>query len=180
MSAKTVNERTAQTSGEEGMVAYSKLQAAMMDNTDIPHVPVLLLPKLDGLAETLKKHIAFLARPKVETAPVAAAFALLQLCTANGPMSRQTAFILSDLFANLRELARACTTVSSAPNSSSPSAKLAGDSSQVISTQASGFEPSTQLSNVGACGKLKQLCDLVGEQECAGIVEFWQEEWTID
>lgn len=125
-SARSVNEKTtSQPSGEDGVVAYTKLQAALFDYADIPHIPILLLPSLDGLPGLLKSHIATVTKPKPRPQPQVTPFDLLQLCTANPPMPQQTAFILSDLFPNLRELAAACTAVSSVPNSSSPSVSRA-------------------------------------------------------
>lgn len=182
VSAKDLKENavTPQAPDDDGIVAYSKLQATLTDHAEIPCVPVLLLAKLESLPEVLMKHVGYLSRPKQRASPPTTPFALLQLCTASPPMSQHTAFILSDLFADLRELAAVCTAVSSAPNSSSPSVRAAGLSSQPYSTQGGGMETGLQYSEGIALGKLKQLRDLVGEQECADIVDFWKEEWTID
>lgn len=169
-----------QTSSEAGVLAYSKLQATMMDHPEIPYIPILPLAKLDSITELLRKHVAYLSRPKQKSKPASTSFALLQLCTANPPMSQHTSYVVSDLFANLRELAAACTTVSSTPNSSSPSVRAAGFSTQMTGTQASGIDEDTQRSDDRAVAKLKQLRDLVGERECADVVDFWKEEWTID
>lgn len=180
-SAKNLNGNTGNPSpGQDGVIAYSKLQAAMMDHGDIPHIHVLPLTTLDALPELLKKHVAALSQPKQRAKPPTTPFTLLQMCTANPPMSQQTAFILSDLFPNLRELAVACASVSSAPISSSPSVRAAGFSSQVIGTQDTGRGMSTQYSADRAVNKLKQLRDLVGDQEVMDIVDFWKEEYTVD
>lgn len=170
----------------EGVYAYSRLQAELMDRTDVPNVPILPLATLGGLATLLKKHVASLTRaraPPTTTAPSATAFEALQLCTANPPMPQQTAYILSDLFANIKELAEVCTSVSSAPNSSSPSARAAALTGVAASSQMDDlYGASTQGTEIGdsAHVKLKRLRDLVGEQQCIDVVDFWKEEWTVD
>ena len=180
-SAKGLKEDTADVlSGQDGMIAYTKFQATLLDHGDIPHVPILPLTSLDTLPELLRKHVEALSQPPQKTKPPTTPFALLQLCTANPPMYQQTAFILSDLFPNLQELAKACTSVSSAPNSSSPSVRAVGGSFQVIGAQGSGLEMSMQYSDDRAASNMKQLRDLVGEQEFADIVDFWSEEYTVD
>ena len=152
-----------------------------MDHGDIPHVPILPIANLDSLPSLLEKHASALllpAPPKLSA--VAKPFERLQLCTANPPMSQQTAYILSDLFSSIRELAEACTNAGSAPQSSSPSARAAGLSSQIINGT---YEPSQSTSTQSydaASAKLKRLRDLVGDGECQDIVDFWAEEWTID
>lgn len=181
VSAKDMHNSGAATSVvEDGIGAYSKLQAVMMDNPDIPYIPTLLLSTVDGLAELLRKYTTSLNIPKQETKPTATSFELLRLCTANPPMPHQTAFYLSDLFSSLRELAAACTAVSSAPKPSSPSSRGAGFSSQITSTQGSGLGFNTTLSDDGAVTKLKRLRDLIGDKECADIVDFWKEEWVME
>lgn len=178
-SAKGIGEKdTSRHSGEDGVVAYTKLRAALLDYADIPHIPILLLTSPDSLSGLMKSHIASLTKPKPKQQPQVTPLHLLQLCTANPPMPQQTAFILSDLFPNLRELAVACTTASSGPNSSSLSVRAAGLSSQVTGSQ--GTQVSDTEGYDRALSKIKQLRDLVGEEQCAGIVEFWREEWTVD
>ncbi|KAK4550133.1 hypothetical protein LTR36_003100 [Oleoguttula mirabilis] len=177
------------TDDAEGVYAYSKVQAELMNKPDIPNIPVLPLASLEGLPALLRKHVANLTHVHTQshaaaaTPVVASPFELLQLCTANPPMPQQTAYILSDLFPNIKVLAETCTSVTSAPSSSSPSARaavLAGmdESSQMgdpygLSTQG------TEVSD-SAHGKLKTLRDLVGEQQCLDVVDFWREEWTVD
>ncbi|KAK5120359.1 hypothetical protein LTR85_006298 [Meristemomyces frigidus] len=179
---------TASNDDTEGVYAYTRLQAVLVNHADIPNLPILPLADLEGLAALLKKHVANFTRARTPqaqgTTAVATPFELLQVCTANPPMSQQTAYVLSDLFANIKELAEACTSVTSAPNSSSPSARaaalagLGGVSSQMDDP----YGPSTQETGLsdGAQGKLKKLRDLVGEQQCMDVVDFWREEWTVD
>ena len=162
----------------DSIYAYSKLQAEMMNHREIPHIPILPLATSDKLPHLLSNHVASLTRPARKQKPVATSFELLQLCTANPPMSQHTAFILSDLFTSLKDLAMTCSAVTSAPNSSSPSARAA--SSQVSGLYDLGLGTSTQDSDSTVTCKLKRLSDLVGEQECRSIVEFWKEEWVAD
>lgn len=150
-----------------GIHAYTKLQAEMMNHAQIPHVPILPLASIDGIARLLQTHVASLTRTVQPLPPLVNSFDLLMQCTVE-PMTQQTAFLLSDLFPTLRELSFACSSITSAPNSSSPS------------TGVPGFEASTQSFNPEATGKLKVLRDLVGEQACRHTVDFWKEEWTID
>lgn len=169
-----------QSDNVEGVYAYTKLQAELLNHGDIPHVPVLPLANLEGLPSLLEQHASALTRPPSKQSAVAKPFELLQLCTANPPMSQQTAYILSDLFCSIRELAEACTSAGSAPQSSSPSARAAGLSSQIINGT---YEPSQSTSTQScdaASAKLKRLRDLIGDRECQDIVDFWAEEWTID
>ena len=163
----------------KGMLAYSKLQAEMMNHTEIPYIPILPLCTLEGLPQLLNKHATNLTRTPPTQKPAATSFELLKLCTANPPMSEQTAYILSDLFVDLRDLAMTCLAVTSAPNSSSPSARAAV-SSQANGVYDLGLEMSTQESDITATGKLKRLRDLVGEQKFRDIVDFWKEEWIVD
>ncbi len=162
----------------EGVYAYSKLQAEMIHRSDIPYVTTLPLSSLEELPALLKRHIAHLSRPPLQQKPAATSFELLQLCTANPPMAQQTAFILSDLFTDLRDLATTCTTVNSAPDSSSPSERAG------LSQMSGAFDSSNGLSSqffeANATSKLKRLRDLVGDQECCDIVDFWKEEWLLE
>ncbi|KAK3719115.1 hypothetical protein LTR37_004679 [Vermiconidia calcicola] len=165
-------------SNVEGIHGYSKLQAETLNHSEIPYVPILPLCKPEGLADLLKKHIMSLTRPPPKQKAAATSFELLQLCTANPPMSQQAAFILTDLFTDLRDLARVCSSVGSAPSSSSPTARLAA--SQETGVPDLSLDMSTQGSDSSATNRLKRLRDLVGDQECQAVIDFWKEEWTVD
>lgn len=165
-------------SNVEGIHGYSKLQAEMINHSEVPYIPTLPLCKPEGLADLLKKHFTSLTRPPPNHKAMATSFELLQLCTANPPMSQQTAFILTDLFTDLRDLARACSSVGSAPNSSPPTARLA--TSQECDVPELSLDMSRQGADSSATHRLKRLRDLVGDQECQDIIDFWQEEWTVD
>ncbi|TKA83793.1 hypothetical protein B0A55_00058 [Friedmanniomyces simplex] len=162
-----------------GVYAYTLLQATLMDRSGIPYIPILPLATLASLPDLLKGHSTSWARslPKAISKPPTP-MDLLQLCTANPPMPQQTTYFLSDLFPNLRELAVACTSVSSAPASSSPSARAAAGLVSSQDTEILGL--GTQVSDAGGYGRLRRLRDLVGEQQCRDVVDFWQEEWTAD
>ncbi|KAK0818945.1 hypothetical protein LTR02_003296 [Friedmanniomyces endolithicus] len=166
-------------SSSDGMYAYTSLQAALMDRSDIPYIPILPLATLSTLPDLLKRDASSRARsPPKAISKLPRSLNLLRLCTANPPMPQQTAYMLSDLFPNLRDLAMACTNISSAPGSSSPSARAAA--SLLSSQDTEMFGMSTQASYAGGYGKLKRLRDLVGEQQCMDVVDFWREEWTAD
>jgi len=178
--------------GANGMFAYSKLQAALFSDAAIPHVPVLPLADVQGLPELLLKHVA--AREKAATsrhAPPhpavkgankpATPFDLLQLCTAEPPMAKHTALVAADVFTDLADLAAACTSVTTAPASSSPSRRASqGMSSQTSHAYGAESGWSTQRSTGGYGEKLKRLRILLGEKECQNLIDFWAEEWTLD
>lgn len=149
----------------------------MINHPEIPHVPTLPISSLDDLPALLKRHIAHLTRPPLQQKPAATAFELLQMCTANPPMAQQTAFILSDLFEDLRDLVATCTAAVEVSELSSPSARGMEQMSGVFD---SSDGASSQVFEASAAGKLKRLRDLVGDQECADIVDFWKEEWLLE
>ncbi|KAI7549527.1 hypothetical protein KC331_g3738 [Hortaea werneckii] len=178
----------------DGVMAWTKLQAELTNRSDIPYIPILPLTALDKLPQLLQKHVAALninspSHPLPKHS--AHTFDLLQQCTSNPPMDQQTAYCLSDVFANMAELATACTGISSVPQSSSPSARAAARASIEANSQFPANDlledPATWTSqdSSSAVGdgdgrtKLKQLRDLVGEKQCIEVVDFWKEEWLI-
>ncbi|GAB1740191.1 hypothetical protein NU219Hw_g5307t1 [Hortaea werneckii] len=174
----------------DGVMAWTKLQAELTNRSDIPYIPILPLTALDKLPQLLHKHIAALNSPSHPVPkPSANTFDLLQQCTSTPPMDRQTAYCLSDVFANMAELAAACTAISSAPQSSSPSARAAARASVEANSQFPANDmmedPATWTSQSSGVGdddgrmKLKQLRDLVGEKQCIEVVDFWKEEWLV-
>ncbi|OTA29373.1 hypothetical protein BTJ68_09877 [Hortaea werneckii EXF-2000] len=196
--AKKLAQQTAQLSADtergnvDGVVAWTKLQAELTNRSDIPYIPILPLTALCQLPQLVQKHVAALNTPS-HPAPKQSVntFDLLQQCTSNPPMDRQTAYCLSDLFVNMEELAAACTGISSAPQSSSPSARAAARASIEAGSyvQTDGLLddplPWTSQNGTSAIGddggrmKLKQMRDLVGEKQCIEVVDFWKEEWLI-
>ncbi|KAK4565493.1 hypothetical protein LTR86_004110 [Recurvomyces mirabilis] len=175
--------------GCAGMLAYAKLQAVLVDHYgSIPYIPIIPVPTLANLPEQVKNYVVNFTRPRRITAqpPLPSPFTLLQHCTTSPPMPQQTAYYLSDLFVNLKDLASACSSITSAPSSSSPSARAAGANSMLSSQDrnqaemydAYGNMPTSSESTEHA--KLKQLRDLLGEQQCRAIVDFWQEEYVMD
>lgn len=168
-----------------GMYAYTKLQATLFPDTSIPHVPILPLAEVEGLPDLLVKHAAALGRTgssnqaaqyRVRQQNGVTPFDLLQICTAEPPMARHTALVLADTFANLAELAAACTSVASAPVRASQDG-----SSQASFASRLDTEWSTQASTNqdDYAGKLTKLRTLLGEQECQNVIDFWAEEWTL-
>ena len=162
---------------EHAIAAYSKLQAEMISQTEIPYIPIRPILTIDELQTTIEKHIAA-SKPRVTKAmPSSTPFELLRFCTVRPPLSEQTAYLISDLFANLQDLASACSAVSSALDLSSPSARFAGfQSSQAYDVD---LGPSTQSTDSDAARKLKRLRDLVGGQDCQDVIDFWKSEWLF-
>ena len=74
-------------------------------------------------------------------------------------MREQTAFLLTDLFGDVKDLAQACVSEQVTPDSSMQA-------------------PSSDVS--GVQGVLEQLRDVLGEAECRDVVEFWREEWIVE
>jgi hypothetical protein len=175
VTAKQLNDGVA---NSEGVFAYSQLQAELINRPEIPTIPILPLSRIETVVDSLKRHITALSRSRVSNSSAATPFDLLQLCTASPPMSQQSAFILTDLFTDLRDLAMTCSASTSAPNSSSPSIRAA--SSQTTSIPDPSVTPQVRPSPASATCKLKKLRSLVGDQECQDIIDFWKEEWTLE
>lgn len=165
--------------GMAGVHAFTKLQVLLHENGEIPYITLLPLAKLGGLADLLRKHVASLAarisRVKQPTPPATTSFELLQLCTADPPMSQQHAYVLSDLFPRIRNLAVACTAESSQEEANAPSTDSAGDSSM-----ACGVEGGAGSGLTGDKWKLRDLRELLDEQVYRDTVDFWSAEWTVD
>lgn len=177
-SAKELTRNTISDAAEEdAIVAYSRLQAEMVNLAEIPYIPIRPIITMNELPTTIEKHVAASKAQPPKAKPSSTPFELLKLCTANPPMSESTAYIISEIFADLKDLSSACSVISSAPNSSSPSARA----SAFQSSQIYDFDTvlSTQSTGSDAARKLKRLRDLVGEQECQDIIDFWKEEWLL-
>lgn len=176
--------------GANGMYAYSKFQAALFSNAAIPHVPILPLADVQGLPELLVKHAA--AREKAATAKSTphlrvkgatkppTSFDLLQLCTAEPPMAKHTALVAADVFTDLGDLAAACTSVSTAPASSSPSVRASQGTSQASFSRGANLGWTHKGLRKGYDEKMKRLRTLVGEKESQNLIDFWAEEWTLE
>ncbi|KAI7369014.1 hypothetical protein KC336_g21052 [Hortaea werneckii] len=91
----------------------------------------------------------------------------------------------------MAELAAACTGISSAPQSSSPSARTAARASVAAGGQVQANDlldgsatwtsrnASSNFGDDDGRRKLRQLRDLVGEKQCIEVIDFWKEEWLI-
>ena len=77
-------------------------------------------------------------------------------------MPQPTAFLLSDLFRDLRELAGTCTSLDM---------QATGSSLQDLQSATGG----------GIAGdKVAELRNLLGEEQSAGVLDFWREEWIME
>jgi hypothetical protein len=135
----------------------------LFDLQDLPHIPIYPVAKLDDLPALL----ADLRKPakNVNTrtsASSATAFDLLQICTANPPMALQTAHYLSDLFVDLADLAKACT------------------SDACLNTDSEGGIADANLAGQTGDDRMVQLRDLVGNEEFQNLVDFWIDEWIAE
>lgn len=175
VSAKSLTaDSTTDETGAKGILAYSKLQASLLPRNDIPHVPILPLASVEGLPQLLKDHAAALSHKSTQQVlPAASPFELLQLCTTEPPMDRQTAFFATDCFANLKELAAACTERVAPLSSSSPVLRYGSGS------ECHRFSAGLGMGS-GVQGKMEQLSSLVGDEKCRELVDFWTDEWVVD
>jgi len=95
-------------------------------------------------------------------------------------MPIESAFILSDVFLSIRDLAEECISTKSAPTSSSNSQDAADDpgisASQIMrEVEMNGTQDPTVRWN-----RLNRLKELVGEQGCKDVIDFWKEEWLLE
>jgi hypothetical protein len=165
--------------GTKGVLAYAKLQASLLSRSDIPHIPILPLASVDALPGLLTKVVTALLRKSQHTPASTTPFGMLQLSTTEPPMDRQTAYFATDCFANLRELAEACTEPAAESTSSSPSF-MGGNSFSQSSVGGQGGYVGTASQGPGAEESPRQLRSLVGEQRYSELVEFWLDEWVVE
>ncbi|KAM3419678.1 hypothetical protein BST61_g3011 [Cercospora zeina] len=180
-SAKQLAEGAAEsrTDGVAGTLAFTKLHAEMVNQADLPCIPILPLHSIDGLPTLLQSHAAKFVNQKAgQVRSTTTSRDLMQLCTWRQPMSGFTANVLSDTFDNLRDMAQAMIRPSNAPVSSSPTAIAAfaldilsqpierGDENRTLRLSSDDSTPQ---------GRLKTLDRLVGQAETEAIVDFWRE-----
>lgn len=166
--------------GVKGVLAYAKLQASLLPRSDIPHLPILPLASVEGLPGFLMKQVTALSRQPQPAPASASPFGMLQMSTTEPPMDRQTAYFATDCFANLRELAVACTEPPAEATSSSPSFGLDGNT--LPQSSAGGHHGHLRAGSQGRGAEeaLRQLRGLVGEQRYTELVEFWLDEWVVE
>lgn len=166
--------------GTKGVLAYAKLQASLFPRSDIPHIRIFPLASVEGLPGLLTKTIAALSHKPQPKPPSNTPFGMLQLSTTEPPMDRQTAYFATDCFADLRELAIACTEPAKELTSSSPSFGMGGLAfSQPSAGGHHGYMGSSSQ-GLGAEESLRQLRGLVGEQRYMELAEFWLDEWVVE
>ncbi|KAM0722258.1 hypothetical protein Q7P37_001699 [Cladosporium fusiforme] len=163
----------AQATDMKGVVAYSTLQASLLPRTDIPHIPILPLASVDDLPQLLKDYINALPPKSERVASAASPFELLQLCTTEPPMDRQTAYFATDCFASLKDLATACTEPLAVPSSSSPASRADFGLGYLRSRDDMPMSSNAQ-------SKLEQLRGLVGDEKLRELADFWVDEWVVD
>ena len=155
----------------------------MMNLSDLPHIPVLPLGKVDGLAGLLSKHAALHMnhRPSQQQRGAATSRELMRLCTFRQPMPELTANVLSDTFDNLQDLSRAMVTAQSEPKprSSSPAVIAAFALSVLTQDFDENGNPLGSADDITPQGKLRALKSMLGEHEVAELMEFWQEDYQI-
>jgi hypothetical protein len=166
--------------GTKGVLAYAKLQASLLSRSEIPHISILPLASVEGLPGLLTKTMAALSRKPQHTPTYTTPFSMLQISTTEPPMDRQTAYFATDCFANLRELAEACTKPAAEPSSSSPSFGIGGSALSQSSVGGQLGYIGTASQGRGTEGGLRQLRSLVGEERYNELVEFWLDEWVVE
>lgn len=161
----------------DGMKAFTLLQSILTENFDIS-IPLLPISSLSELPARLIKHVSFQSVPSAVA--TRNSMDLLGLCTANPPMPIQSAFILSDLFFSIRDLAEACTSATPALTSSSDSESVTNDPGISVSQMIREGEINCTQGHTNKCNRLQRLRGLIGEQSCKDIMDFWKEEWLFE
>lgn len=91
-------------------------------------------------------------------------------------MQEQTAYVCTDIFKDLRDLAQSSVNVTAVPAlaSSSPSVRAAGGRNPLYlgeGDEKGGADPER---------KVRMLRDMVGEEEGGDVVDFWREEFVVE
>lgn len=164
----------------DGTLAFTKLQAEMMNQADLPHIQILPLHGVDSLPTLLQSHAAkYVNRKPNPTRLIATSRDLMQLCTLRQPMQGFTANVLSDTFDNLHDMAQAMSRPLSAPASSSPTA-IAAFALDILSQPIERWDDNGNLrmssDDPTPQGRLKTLERLVGQAETEAMVDFWRVE----
>ena len=155
-------------------LAYTHLQASLLPRTDIPYIPILPVSNLTNLPELLQKQATALShrhqQPPTTSNNTSKPLELLELATTEPPMIRETLFFVTDCFANLRELAMACT---------EPGVELQG-----LVEGSVGFEGWRSGGGEGrvatATERLVELRGLIGWERFKEIADFWADEWVVE
>ena len=154
-------------SGSEGVIAYAKLQAEVIDQIKTPCVPIFPVADLDGLPDLLHKLASKTAASQL-SAPVASPSELLPHCTTHPPLRQEMASVLTNLFNDLKDLARASTNP----------ACIQAEGNWPLGDAASELQ--TIEDDAAAAAKSESLRHLIGENEWKGIMDFWTDEWLAD
>ncbi|GIZ43753.1 hypothetical protein CKM354_000696900 [Cercospora kikuchii] len=166
--------------GVGGTMAFTKLQAEMMNSILLPHIPILPLHRVDSLPTLLQSHAAkYLNHKPHPTRSTTTSRDLMQLCTLRQPMQGFTTNVLSDTFDNLHDMAQAMSRPPNAPASSSPTA-IAAFALDILSQPIERWDENGTLrmssDDPSPQGRLKTLKRLVGQAETEAMVDFWREE----
>ncbi|KAF2218050.1 hypothetical protein CERZMDRAFT_80670 [Cercospora zeae-maydis SCOH1-5] len=135
----------------DGTLALTRLQAELIDQADLPCIPLLPLHSIDGLPTLLQSHAAKYVNQKPQQVhSTIASRDLMQLCTLRQPMQSFTGNVLSDTFDNLRDMAQAMTRPTNAPASSSPTA-IAAFALDILSQPIERWDENGTLPFTEAC-----------------------------
>lgn len=163
------HDQVTSTTDHGGIQAFTILQTKLFSSPHFPRgIPLLPLNGVENLPKLLKTYIDTykIAPPPSPPPTMQQAINLLRLCTAAlTPMSEQTAYILMDVFGDLRSLMRACKAAEELmpnprnliPNDLSSSSEMDGEKDFFA-----------------------RLRGLVDEQECRDLIDFWREEWAVE
>jgi len=164
----------------EGELALHKLQTVMAALDDVRGINILPVARLEQLPDLLDRYIVSLTRgrPTPNVATSTTAFDLLQLCTTNPPMPRQTAYVISDVIPDLPSLAAECISRAPAMHSSSPLERALVGSSSIAGYESGslGFSET----EVEEYSMLDYAQNLIGTEECSLLVGFWKSNRTAD
>lgn len=150
-----------------GVQAYVRLEVELFNLTDLPHIPILPLAKVEGLRHLLISHAQGMSRPVRESARQVTAGELLEYCTLDPPLSPLAVNLVTDVFSSLAELAAEATAI------------RRGDASTSLSSELNALQSSDggSLDDL-VCPGLAELKAQLDPDVVKAMVEFWEEEWA--
>lgn len=156
-------------------------------------VPVLPVATAEKLPEVLRRHAAALSSRTGVGVGVGASkadamrrFALLRRCTTAPPMDETSAYVVTDVFVDLREFAVACAMEAGrgsgrwGAGSGGGVGTSDGVASQLLSSSSEEDGGNGGYAADRLASKVQRLRDLLGEEEARRIVEFWAREWALE
>ncbi|KAI9687119.1 MAG: hypothetical protein M1822_002530 [Bathelium mastoideum] len=177
---------TAAYAAAEPHAALAILQSTLLlDHPSLARIPLLPLPSPTSLAPLLQHYVNALTKSAPNSHPAglqgsngnshpasggsdrgSAVLSLLAQCTVRPPLSRQTVCVVADCVPSLKALAR-CAVVHDDD---------VGGGWEEGDREGGGRRMEWEV----AMRQRERLMEFVGEEELAGMMEFWREEWVVE